>query len=431
MSTITNDIKSGNKELKNLINKDIPEIINFIDYIKSINCISIPEFYIYENRIYVNGEFMLYALKIDKQKMKRDLKKVVYFITIDKKKILVNKYGINTLIAKTKTEVPLKFYDSINETIYLLEKSLLSKTKNTNRNDDISDDNLKNQKIKSDYEEKISILQKENQKIKSDYEEKINTIQSELDIFKSVDIHNKNIIDEKEETIRELQDDISIIKSKYNTIKSESETLHLKYTNLEKEFEKLKSESKKIVKYVKSNNKINNSTLNDLEKLDLYDSDIEDTEFIDKTKLREDALLAKNYIKSNGKIQKPKYKNRNTKQNKTSNNEVKKRFYCMKEIKPIFVDKKGRDIFKWNITEQLPFNNKEIHIDTIKYKSFKEYCEDYKLGGLKSFKYQEIWHCDIILTNERYYLLSSIIDLLKFCDEPLLNNIVEIFDLTN
>ena len=119
-----------------------------------------------------------------------------------------------------------------------------------------------------------------------------------------------------------------------------------------------------------------------------------------------------------------KYNKKNSINNKNSNIKV---YYCMRSALPIHINENNNKIYKWKIVDELPYDGYIFKLDDKIYNSFKEYCSDYKLSNMDDNDIAEIWYCDLFVTEEIYYYISSLFDLLINCDEQLVNNIIGIF----
>jgi len=348
-------------------------------FIKSLGYDGKTDMYKYMNKVYMNSNIIIPVLSVDIDWFIKNSKQPLHYIVI-KKNIYVNKYGLTKLIAHSNEIVAFQLQDYIYDVIYKLEKDGFVELK---------------------YVESRKKL--------------VKTI-AELDVYKSVDFQNKITLEENKEEISQLHADFSILNDEYEKINKSYKDLEELYSESKKEIKYITDISKKLAKYVRFNTKSKPDILFNIE-----NSDEDEPEYVDNKRIEKEALIAKK------KLIRP-VKSTNNKYSKILvNNTNTKEYYCMRSAQPVLIDKNSNIIYKWVINTELPYEGYTFQVDNIIYDSFRDYCNDYRLGGMDDDDISEILFRSIHITDEKYVILSSIFSVLSYGDENLFNSIIDVF----
>lgn len=353
-------------------------------FVASLGIQTKAELYSANGVVYVNSDVVTPVLGSDLKWFTKNAEVPLHYIII-KKKIYINKYGLTKLLAQSKEAVAFKLQDYLYELLYQVEsKGTVSKADVVSRH------------------------------------ELIKTL-SELDIYKSIDTHNKLIIDEKDDSLKQLRADYAELDTTHDKLKEDHNALLEQHRELEESYEQLKDAAKKIAKLVRIKSK------NPVEEVDmiLTDGEDEDEELSSKQIeiLESEVKEAKKTVNSRKKAGAPK-RAPVPKKSKVD----KKLFYLMRSASHLY-DDDGTELSRWHLAESIPEDS--IVVDRTTYETFKDYCNDYNLGVIDPSKnrYEYLWYEDVFLTEYSSRIISIILRMLNFIDRQKISEVLELIKI--
>jgi len=373
LSKRANQILTKKKKLKakRIKKENATAITKQLDlFVKKLGIEQPIKIYMYNDSAYINADLIIEILSSNIKNFKRSAEKNVHFITINRQ-IYVNKYGLTKLLADSREPVAFILQDYIYEVIYKLE---------TNGSVNLSE-----------IEETRT---------------KLYTALSQVDI-------DAVTIKQTANQLTELNNEIKILNTDYSIAIDEISELKEKNKNLEYELKQAKNnhlillnQAKKIAKYVKIN------TTEEIPELASFDDF--DTECVNKKKIKKEAIDQIRYGLTGGQ--------RRNKSKQHSNELIV--VYIMQSVQTI------NDMYQWDIINELP--NERIIYNNHIFENFKQFSNDYRLDNNSSeIDFDFIWYCDILISDDHFYIFKKIIELLEVANESSMDKLIDIFKSSN
>lgn len=334
--------------------------------------------YMYDKRAYINARFVLPVLSVDIKKFKKSSGKLHYIMI--KSEVYVSKYGLTRLLAASEEQAAYMLQDYIFEVIYKLE------TTGSVKIEDV------------------------------DSRKKLCEQAAQLELYEIADATNKQTAHDVADRFRALNSDYAIVTNENEKLKRQLSDISDELDIATRDYRQLYKQAKKLARYVR----FNSSNL--IAEVDLLDSsgDELDEDVVNLERIKSDGMRAKRVVNRYN----TKGKTRRSKPVTVS----KKTLYYVMQGTFSYGRPRGHRIYSWKIVDKLPNNDDILTVNEHKYNSFKEFSEDYRLGGVKQIEYDYIWYSDLYIPEANCEILKKLTSMLQYVDNESYMQITEIFN---
>jgi hypothetical protein len=339
--------------------------------------------YMYGEHAYINADLILPVLSVDETAFKKSARNGAHYIVI-KKKLYVNKYGLTKLLAASEEEAAYILQDYIFEVIYKLE------TGGSVAIEDI--DSRKQLCLKM----------------------------AEIEVQDIALINNKNELHAMADRLMELSSDYSVVELENIKLKKTVDDLQFMIDESKLDYNSLFKQAKKLARYVRFNT---TSTIDEVDELDSSGDELTEN-IVNMDKITSRGMDAKRNICKYSETGRFRRVNPKSPERKKC---IKNIYYLMQSVE--YVDTiNGLQLYTWQIVDKLPANNNSLVVEAHKYNNFKEFSQDYRLGGIESGGYTYIWSSDLNINQVLKTVLKKILDLMQYLDNESCTRIIEIFE---
>jgi hypothetical protein len=339
--------------------------------------------YMYGKHVYINADLILPVLSVDETAFKKSARNYAHYIVI-KKKLYVNKYGLTKLLAASEKEAVYMLQDYIFEVIYKIE------TEGSNAVEYV------------------------------DSHEQLCMKMAELEVQDMALITNKKELQDMADHLLKLSSDYSVVESENTKLKKTVDDLQYMLDNSKSDYSSLFKQTKKLARCVRFNTAL---TTNEVDELDSSGDELTEN-MVDMDKVVSRGMDAKRSICAYSEIGRSRSAEAGSPELKKG---IKNLYYLMQSVESVNTTN-GAQLYTWQIGDRLPGNNDILFVEEHKYNSFKEFSEDYRLGGIDSGGHTYIWASDLIVNQVLSVVLKKILDLMQYLDYESCMRIIEIFE---
>jgi hypothetical protein len=352
-------------------------------FTKNLGVVEKITLYMYGKHAYINADLILPVLSINETTFKKSARNGIHYIVI-KKKLYVNKYGLTKILAASEEETVYMLQDYIFEIIYNLENGGSVDIKNV------------------------------------DSHEQLCMKMAEIEVQDIALITNKNELHKMADQLAGLSNDYYVVESENTKLKKTIDDLQMTLDNSNSDYSSLFKQAKNLARYVRFNTA---STINEVVELDSSGDELTEN-MVSMDKITARGMNARRNIykySETGRMRR--VRSRSPEREKR----IKKLYYLMQSVESVYA-KNGSQLYTWQIADKLPNNDDILFVEEHKYNSFKEFSEDYRLGGIDSGGHKYIWSSDLVVNQVLITILKKILDLMQYLDHNSCMRIIEIFE---
>ena len=339
--------------------------------------------YMYGKHAYINADIVLPVLSVSVKDFKKASTQGIDYIVL-KSNLYVSKYGLTKLLAASKEQAAYMLQDYIFEVMYKLETD--------------------GQVSITDVDARKQLCMK----------------QAEIEIHEMASSVNERTVHDMADQMRALNSDYAVVNAENKQLAEMIDDLNQQLATSQSDYKNLFKQAKKLARYVRFNTV---KKIKEVDELDSSGDELEEAQ-INIDAIRDQGMNAKrsmNKYTSKGRARRPKSKAPESKK------EIKKLFYVMQSTQS-FPGADGTPIHSWKIIERLPANDDILTVSGHQYNSFKEFSEDYRLGGLQQDEHDYIWYSDLIITDVMCEALKKMTDLIQYVSCETYVRIIEVFE---